>query len=284
MRPNTLPRFQRKARQWLNRYKVRGLQLYKGASTMPGQGRSGAQVMALLTLNSENAKLGREFQTWHLRADMHPTDARRGGAGDGPICGEGKRGCPFRAQAGQKLGACYPDGRGLVSLWSSYKRGNYPDVRAMAADIMPGTWPEARKLETALNVLGTLPDGIRLGAYGDPAAMPFEIAEQMTNISLGHTGYTHQASRKFFDKRFLTLCQVSADTPKQALKFQAMGAKTFRVALEGDALMDNEIECLSDSKNINCLDCGLCNGIKQNIAITVHGTWSSNFKSARVAA
>ena len=151
-------------------------------------------------------------------------------------------------------------------MYRSYKNGNYPAfIKGKHDSFFLG-----RK--------------IRLGAYGDPAAMPFEIAEQMTNISLGHTGYTHQASRKFFDKRFLTLCQVSADTPKQALKFQAMGAKTFRVALEGDALMDNEIECLSDSKNINCLDCGLCNGIKQNIAITVHGTWSSNFKSARVAA
>jgi len=114
--------------------------------------------------------------------------------------------------------------------------------------------------------------------------MPYEIAERMVHMSLGHTGYTHQAARKFFDKRFLTLCQVSADTPRQALKFQAMGAKTFRVALDGDALMDGEIECLSDSKGISCLDCGLCNGVKQNIAITVHGSRASNFKSVRVAA
>jgi hypothetical protein len=77
---------------------------------------------------------------------------------------------------------------------------------------------------------------------------------------------------------------VSADTPKQALKYQALGAKTFRVAMAGDALFDSEIECLSDSKGIQCIDCGLCDGSTKNIAITVHGSRSSNFKSNLIEA
>lgn len=75
---------------------------------------------------------------------------------------------------------------------------------------------------------------------------------------------------------------VSADTPKQAIKYQTLGAKTFRVALVGDSLAHDEVECLADSEGIQCADCGLCDGTKKNVAITVHGKGASKFKSAMV--
>ena len=233
---------------------VRGFVMYEGASQIDGQ-----PIVVVATLKSSNVKTGNMVQTWILRQDLHPVESSAQGA-DVSICGN----CPHRHNTG---GACYVNiGQAPAQVWKTYQRGGYPVFNSR---------------DHAQYFIGRK---VRLGSYGDPAAMPYEIAEQMVNMSLGHTGYTHQAARKFFDKRFLTLCQVSADTPKQALKFQAMGGKTFRVALEGDALMDGEIECLSDSKGISCLDCGLCNGVKQNIAITVHGSRSSRFKSKRVAA
>jgi len=233
---------------------ARGFIMYEGESAIDG-----SDIVVIATLKSSNVKTGNMVQTWILCKDSHPVQASLDGD-DTAICGN----CVHRRNRG---GACYVNiGQAPSQVWKTYKRGGYPLFNAKDhAQYFTG-----RK--------------VRLGSYGDPAAMPYEIAERMVNMSLGHTGYTHQASRKFFDKRFLTLCQVSADTPRQALKFQAMGAKTFRVALEGDALMDGEIECLADSKGISCLDCGLCNGVKQNIAITVHGTWSSRFKSKRVLA
>ena len=103
--------------------------------------------------------------------------------------------------------------------------------------------------------------------------------ENAAQMGIGHTGYTHQIQHKNFDARYLTLCQVSADSPKQALKYQSMGANTFRVAMEGDSLAENEIECLSDSKGMQCIDCMLCDGSKKNIALAVHGTRKSNFKT-----
>ena len=231
-----------------------GFVMYEGASQIDG-----APIVVIATLKSSNIKTGNMVQTWILRQDLHPVESSAQGA-DVSICGN----CPHRHNTG---GACYVNiGQAPAQVWKSYKKGNYPMFISGEHD----SFFMGRK--------------VRLGAYGDPAAMPYEIAERMVNISLGHTGYTHQAARKFFDKRFLTLCQVSADTPKQAIKFQAMGAKTFRVALEGDALLEGEVECLSDSQGISCLDCGLCNGIKQNVAITVHGSRSSSFKSVKVAA
>lgn len=232
----------------------RGFIMYEGASAIDG-----TDIVVIATLKSSNIKTGNMVQTWILCKDSHPVQASLDGD-DSAICGN----CPHRRNTG---GACYVNiGQAPSQVWKAYKRGGYSMFNAK---------------DHAHYFMGRK---VRLGSYGDPAAMPFEVAENMVNMSLGHTGYTHQAARKFFDKRFLTLCQVSADTPRQALKFQAMGAKTFRVALEGDALMNGEIECLSDSEGISCLDCGLCNGIKHNIAITVHGTWSSRFKSKRVLA
>ena len=231
-----------------------GFIMYEGASAIDG-----ADIVVIATLKSGNPKTGNMIQVWILCKDLHPVQASLDGA-DVSICGN----CPHRHNTG---GACYVNtGQAPAQVWKTYKRGRYPIFNSK---------------DHAQYFIGRK---VRLGSYGDPAAMPFKVAETMVNMSLGHTGYTHQAARKFFDKRFLALCQVSADTPRQALKFQAMGAKTFRVALEGDALMDGEIECLSDSKGISCLDCGLCNGVKQNIAITVHGSRSAKFKSKRVAA
>ena len=243
----------RKPKQTKNKA-PKGFVMYHGPSAIDDE-----QIVVIATLHSKNGKTGDMIQTWILRSDMSPLEASKQQA-DVSICGN----CPHRHNTG---GSCYVNiWQAPAQVYRSYKNGNYPAFIQGEHD----SFFMGRK--------------VRLGAYGDPAAMPYEIAERMADISLGHTGYTHQAARKFFDKRFLTLCQVSADTPKQAIKFQKMGAKTFRVALKGDALLDDEVECLADSKGISCLDCGLCNGIKQNIAITVHGARSSNFKSVKVAA
>ena len=44
--------------------------------------------------------------------------------------------------------------------------------------------------------------------------------------------------------------------------------------------MANEIECLSDTKNIKCIDCGLCDGIGKNktsIVIDIHGSRKKSY-------
>ena len=52
--------------------------------------------------------------------------------------------------------------------------------------------------------------------------------------------------------------------------------------MAGDSLADDELECLADSEGLQCIDCGLCDGSKRNIAITVHGSKASNFKSSLI--
>lgn len=119
---------------------------------------------------------------------------------------------------------------------------------------------------------------VRLGAYGDPAAVPFYVWKFVNTLAKNVTGYTHQLSHKFFDSRILQFCMVSADTEKQALRVQALGAKTFRVKTENQPLLENEIECLSDSKGLTCLDCRLCDGTQVNVVINVHGQLKSRYQ------
>jgi hypothetical protein len=225
----------------------RGYVMWAGPSALDG-----SPIAFIATMSTSNSKTGDMVQGWIIRTDINPVEAVKTGQ-DAAICGA----CVHRN------GTCYVNvAQAPNAVYKAYHRGIYPTFNLERH----GHHFTARK--------------IRLGAYGDPAAVPFEAAASIALLGIGHTGYTHQAAHKSFDKRFLSLCMVSADSPKQAAKYQALGAKTFRVAMAGDGLMDSEVECLADSQGIQCIDCGLCDGVKQSVAITVHGARASNFKTA----
>ena len=230
-----------------------GFVLYRGPSSLDGN-----PIVVIATLETSNGKTGDMIQIWILGEDINPVEASKIGA-DSSICGS----CVHRHHTG---GACYVNvGQAPNQIWKSYHNGRYADFNLATH---------------AHFILGR---SVRLGAYGDPAAAPFEAFEQILNLASGHTGYTHQINHKAFDRRFLSVCMVSADTPRQALKYQAQGAKTFRVALAEDDLFPHEIECPADSDGIQCVDCGLCDGKTQSIAIAVHGSRSGRFKSQLIA-
>ena len=231
----------------------RGFIMYQGPSMLDN-----APIVVIATMSTSNSKTGQMVQTWILRADINPVEASKIGQ-DSSICGN----CVHRHY---NKGACYVNiGQAPNGVFKGYQRGIYP---VFVYDDHAHYFSHRK---------------IRLGAYGDPAAVPFDVMQSIAALGIGHTGYTHQAEHKGFDGRYFELCQVSADTPRQAAKYQKLGAKTFRVALAGDALANNELECLSDSKGLQCIDCMLCDGSTKNIAITVHGTLKNRFKSNLIA-
>lgn len=236
--------------------KPAGFIFYEGPSLLDG-----SPIVAIATLSTSNAKTGNMVQTWILRSDMTPLDASQQKL-DSAICGS----CPHRHSVG---GACYVNvGQAPQGIYRAYARGRYPSVRDV----------NVRELLTGRK--------LRMGAYGDPAAVPYETWRALLQFVDGHTGYTHQIRHRNFDKRMLELCMVSADTPKAAAVAHEQGAKTFRIAVDITDRLPGEIECLSDAVGMSCADCGLCKGSTspQNIVIQVHGSRSGRFLNNRKAA
>jgi len=240
--------------------KPNGFIFYRGASVLDG-----APIIGIATLSSSNIKTGPNgrgnmVQTWILRADVNPMHASKNKL-DASICGS----CPHRHSLG---GACYVNiGQAPLGIYRAFERGNYPDYSDN---------PEA----IAAALAGR---SVRMGAYGDPAAIPVPVWEGLLVAADGWTGYTHQSRHPNFDAALLRYCMASADTPKQAEKLHNIGARTFRVKTETAPMLPDEIECLSDAKGIKCIDCGLCNGrdnAAPNIVINVHGSRSTNFERA----
>ena len=227
---------------------MNGFIIYDGPSVLDGQ-----PIIAVATLKTSNAKTGNMIQTWIMRRDIEPHLAIKSGD-DSSVCG----GCVQRQGLG---GACYVAvHQAPLSVYRSFHRGSY-------ADKIPENKINGRDL--------------RLGSYGDPAAVPYEVWQNLmqTVKPSVHTGYTHQIGHPKFDKRIADLCMISADTPKAASKAHGLGLRTFRVTTDASDRLPNEIECLADSDGIQCVDCGMCNGKNDsaNVAITVHGSLSARY-------
>jgi hypothetical protein len=119
---------------------------------------------------------------------------------------------------------------------------------------------------------------VRFGAYGDPAAVPFEVWQRIAMVCDHHTGYTHQWA--MCDERLKMFVMASVDTPAEYECAQAAGWRTFRVRMEDEELNPTERVCPASEeagKRVTCLDCMACHGggsQKAGIAITIHGgTW-----------
>lgn len=228
----------------------KGYILYRGESVL-----NGAPVVAILTTKSSNIKTGDMAQIWILSDQVSPIEASKQKL-DSSVCGN----CPLRQNLG---GSCYVTlFQGPNQVYKSYKKGLYKDISK--TDTLPN------ELKALLSY-----KAVRFGAYGDPAAIPFEVWQKVLNNSkAGYTAYTHQVKHKNFDNRLLDFCMVSTETIKNTEKAQKLG-RTFRVVPEGGHILDNEIVCPNYDQGVSCVDCLKCDGNlsdnKQNIVILSHG-------------
>lgn len=228
---------------------INGVVLYKGESVLDGS----PIVVLAKTSSTTNEKTGNMIQTYILRDDIHPMEAIKTKK-DSSVCGN----CPHRRSLG---GACYVVPTGTGSIYKSYKNGKYATY---SNELHSHLFNER---------------SIRIGTYGDPAAVPFEVWKNILKFTKNHTGYTHQLGHKNFDKRIAEICMVSCDTENQAKKAQKQGFKTFRVKTENMPNLQSEIDCIFDINNTKCIDCGLCDGKTVNIVINVHGRLQNRFKN-----
>lgn len=225
-----------------------GAIIYRGPSLLDG---APIIVIAIgFTAGSANSKTGNMIQTHILREDIAPTDAIKSGD-DASICGQ----CPHRGDGTGKGRTCYVNvGQGPLVVWKSYKAGKYP--------LWDGTGVSGRM--------------VRLGTYGDPAAVPVHVWDALLRDAGGHTGYTHQWRQS---PQLRAYCMASADSVDDAQSAHSMGWRTFRVAMPTDApQLRGEAQCPASAeagKKLTCAQCRACDGTasqrRGSIVIQAHG-------------
>ena len=221
--------------------------LYKGPSLLDKK-----PIVVIATYSDRNTKTGKVVQTYILRENINPLEASKTGA-DFSICGNcTMRGIPTDDPKRKiaKNRRCYVNlGQGVLIVWKAYKRGVYQfgDSVLMGRDRF-----------------------IRIGTYGDPAAVPKYVWNNLLSESQTWTAYTHQESWS------PEICMQSADTYDQALKHWKAGRRTFRVIQNIDELdKQNETLCPASKeagRRVQCTACKLCRGSSKakSIAIVEH--------------
>jgi hypothetical protein len=102
---------------------------------------------------------------------------------------------------------------------------------------------------------------VRLGAYGDPAAVPTDIWRSIVRAASGHTGYTH--AWRDCDQELRELCMASCETPEEAGDARAMGWKPFLVRPPGSRVPPGFFTCPASAEaghRLTCAQCLACRG------------------------
>ena len=212
-----------------------GLVLWQGPSRIDG-----SPIVVILTgfRRSANAKTGPMLQTWTIRSDMSPVEARTTGKAKA-ICGS----CSLLNTL------CYVRVEQAPTIvWKTWQAGRYRQY-------VPAEHDEL-----------IAPHAVRFGAYGDPVAAPYDVWERLWITSAGHTGYTHQWMDPRF-ARFANILMASCESPAAAKAAQAAGWRTFRMGMADTAIKGLDILC--PASRVQCKDCGLCKG-KQSKATSIY--------------
>lgn len=236
--------------------------IYEGPSALDG-----APIVAILTgesVKSRNPKTGAMLQTYILRADVDPLAASRAGV-DASICGD----CPLRGAPNDNPRGTATDRGCYVSLhhaplsvWRAYKRGAYSRATDLAA-------------------LGA-GRHVRLGSYGDPAAIPVGVWGALTRRAAGWAGYTHRWRALGKEAPLARYCMASVEKfSMDSIEAHALGWRTFRVRPMGETQgYITEFVCPASEEGgykSTCMKCGLCTGKggkgehARSVVITAHG-------------
>ena len=227
--------------------------LWEGPSLLDG-----LPIVAIATYSDRNTKTGKVLQTYIIRSDISPLVASKNGE-DRSICGD----CKFRGETTSdpkrkqaKNRTCYVNlGQGPTIVYKAFNRGVYP----IAND-------HASRVELGKNRV------VRLGTYGDPAAVPSHIWDELLTECTSHLAYSHQSGFR------PDITMQSADTLAQAQAHWTKGSRTFRV-ISGIKELDKQQEILCPAskeagRRVQCVKCQLCSGLtstsKKSIAIVEH--------------
>lgn len=232
-----------------------GAIIYRGPSEIDGK-----PIVVIAVWSSQNSKTGDMLQTYILRSDIDPRDANKSGE-DYSICGncqhKGKPTLdPLKKLADKRT--CYVNmGQGVLIVYRSFLAGKYPVVS-------PRVVGRGRK--------------VRIGTYGDGAAAPGYVWDDLLAEADGHTAYSHNGGDPV---RYM----VSADSLEHAQQAWASKYRTFRVVRSVEEIdRKHEVLCPASKEagyKATCQSCLLCGGTSvqaKSIAIPAHGSGAVHFQ------
>lgn len=225
--------------------------IYKGKSQLNGD-----NIVVIAISSSKNTKTGNMIQTYILVDNDKSPLQNVYSLKDYAICGN----CIHRRGTG---GSCYVNiGQGVTEVYKAYKAGKYKIDLDKAQ-------------EEAKDRL------VRLGTYGDPAAVPRYVWDNLLKYAKGHAGYTHQ----WQDHNIADLVMASVDSEKEQNSAIKKGYRTYRVRMENEPLLKNEFICpasIEGNKKKTCVECKACDGgyntRKGNPVIITHGVLKNKFR------
>jgi hypothetical protein len=229
----------------------------------------GSPIFAVVTgleTGGKNTKIGKMAAVYILRADMSPMQASQTGA-DYAICGDCKHRGTVEVRDGvhRNVGrSCYVTlFHGPRVVYKAYKDGVYPRAGlSVIAEAMRGAL-------------------VRLGAYGDPAAVPLHVWQTVLAHVKDATGYTHQWREH---PELAAYCMASCDTSQEREEAKRLGFRTFRIRTAEAPTLKGEGKCPASKemgKVTQCNACMLCSGTskghKSDITIVAHGPGAKHF-------
>ena len=233
--------------------------LYKGISQLDKT----TPIMVVLsgyTKDSTNTKTGPLAQLYILSVDTVPMEAYK--TASKAVCGT----CKYNGNNG-----CYVRWSHLKSLWNSARKQNAIDHKL------------TRELLKGLRV--------RVGAAGDPLAVPADFWKDILSSCESYTGYTHQW-REPFAKQYKGMFMASVDNERENKEARSKGWNTFFVT-DGEEPPEKSVQCLAtipDKTDINglpmsCASCMLCNGKgTKTVTAPLHGASNTMHKARKARA
>lgn len=225
--------------------------IYQGPSQL-----NGASIVVIALFSKANRKTGPMLQTYILDYVFDPRVASKHGY-DESICGS----CALRGEPTDdpkrviaKDRKCYVNlGQGPLIVWKKWVAGGY-------------RWADSTEQRQLLGADRM----VRLGTYGDPAAVPDRVWEQLLSRAKNWTAYTHQIGWR------PDIAMQSVEREDIARAFWLGGFRTFRIVQSvDDVVPEHEVLCPASKEagaRVQCADCKLCRGDAKakSIAIVEH--------------
>lgn len=258
--------------------------IYEGPSLIDGKTPIVA-ILSGITDPSSNAKTGPLAQLWVMLQDASHGEGLKTGQ-DAGVCGA----CPFTGGNG-----CYVTGRSVSAIWKAYRAGAY------GAPVDPSDAADMVLAQIRRGIIR----GIRLGAYGDPVALPLDVVERLAipirDAGAAVTGYTHAwrieyrlAGQPEPDPEWRRYLMASCHHRRDAESARLQGWRPFTILPEPPEGADPHVWATNQARaqgvalcpagteraeelRISCASCGGCNGSKGledrrvGFGTTVHG-------------